>query len=151
MVGGTKTQNLTRKITQQKGTAISRVLSLGSNLSRPAVADRFKRDTQKREAYTWCPLLRTGFTWLGMLPYPPVGSYPTLSPLPSHYRGLTSDDLLQSNKSFAGLTPCSAMAVYSLLHLPSDHSGHPLDGVLPHMQPGLSSRDKCRQLLPAVP
>ncbi len=45
--------------------------------------------------------------------------------------------LLHHPFTLTGLSP----AVYSLLHLPSDYSGHRLDGVLPHMQPGLSSRD----------
>ena len=45
--------------------------------------------------------------------------------------------------------PCRVF--YSLLHLPSDYSGHPLDGVPPHMQPGLSSRGIRHQLLPTVP
>ena len=41
----------------------------------------------------------------------------------------------------AGFTITTEVATYFLLHLPSDYSGHPLDGVLSHLQPGLSSRD----------
>ena len=40
---------------------------------------------------------------------------------------------------------------FSLLHLPSNYSGHLLDGVLPYMQPGLSSRGLHHQQLPIAP
>ena len=59
---------------------------VGSYLSRCYVAITLKRsmfaDLTACETYTIYFLLRTGFTWLSVLPHPPVGSYPTLSPLP---------------------------------------------------------------------
>jgi len=49
-------------------------------------------------------------------------------------------------------TMTAEAATYFLLHLPSDYSGHPLDGVLPCVQPGLSSRStRCCQQLPVAP
>ena len=57
---------------------------VGSYLSRPVVANRLERsmcaDLTACETYTIHFLLRTGFTWLPLLPEAPVGSYPTLSP-----------------------------------------------------------------------
>jgi len=56
---------------------------VGSYLSRCIVANTLKRsmcaDLTACETYTIYFLLRTGFTWLPVLPQAPVGSYPTLS------------------------------------------------------------------------
>jgi len=48
-------------------------------------------------------------------------------------------------------TITTEVATYSLLHLPSDYSGHLLDGALSHLQPGLSSRGLHHQQLPVTP
>lgn len=52
------------------------------NLSRMILAYHLWRDAHSGRALTWHLLLRVGFTWLAVLPQPPVGSYSTVSPLP---------------------------------------------------------------------
>ena len=54
-------------------------------------------------------------------------------PFHPYCRGLTLKVLLQSNETFACLTPFTA--VFSLLHLPSHCCGHPLGGTLPCCSP----------------
>jgi len=100
---------------------------VGSYLSRPAVADRFKRSTfaAKQRLQELLPYASCCGQGLPGCPCHHRHRW-SLTPPFHPYRKEGSDSL------FA--------AVYSLLHLPSDCSGHPLDGVLSCVQPGLSSR-----------
>ena len=94
--------------------------------SRASVTTRLKQPTQKHQtgrpqALLYLVLLRMGFTWPPTLPQTPVRSYRTLSPLPGPEGPPTPKHGTHE----------SALAVYSLLHLPSGHPDRELPGILP--------------------
>ena len=104
---------------------------VGSYLSRPTVASRLKRSTLPFGDCKSCyhMLLAADRVYLAERVTTPTGG------------------LLHHPFTLTGQSP----AVYSLLHLPSDYSGHLLDGAPSHLQPGLSSRSVCCQQLPVAP
>jgi len=122
---------------------------VGSYLSRPAVADRFKRSTfaTKQRLQELLPYASCCGQGLPGCPCHHRHRWSLTPPFhPYRKEGVRpANDSWLRHKSFE-VRPLFA-AVYSLLHLPSDCSGHPLDGVLSCVQPGLSSRSS---VLPAT-
>ena len=83
--------------------------------------------------HPYMALLPTGFTWPTRLPEPPVRSYRTLSPSPTHIaaRHTSATDTFDRAQD-ARHDNRHASAVYFLWHFPSIYTDRELPGAVPY-------------------